>query len=267
MPELTFTNARLVLSDAVIDGGVSVEDGLIRSVDDAPSALAGALDLEGDYLLPGLVEIHTDNLEKHLQPRPGVMWPSSRAALFGQDAQVAAAGITTVLDSISMGEYAKNSNRRQMIATAFEAISDPAVRALTRAEHRLHLRCEITDPAVVELYEPLSADPLVALVSLMDHTPGQRQWADLDRFRTFHREKKWTDDEFAMNVVNRQAAQAENAEPNRQRILEIARANGTCSPAMTTPRSDMSTRRSPTGSPSQNSRRRWKRPRPRARTG
>ncbi len=103
MTELVISNARIVTSDAVIHGTVQLRDGVIADVSDGPALLPGALDFDGDYLLPGLVELHTDNLERHLSPRPGVRWPAP-AAVVAHDAQIAGAGITTVLDALSVGD-------------------------------------------------------------------------------------------------------------------------------------------------------------------
>jgi len=72
--ELLFTHAQLVLPDAVVAGSLRVQGGQITELQSGRSRVAGAIDLEGDYLLPGLVEMHTDNFERHLMPRPKVHW-------------------------------------------------------------------------------------------------------------------------------------------------------------------------------------------------
>ena len=99
--DLIITNARIVTRGEIADGSVHVVGGIIKSVDDSGSTLPAALDLEGDYLLPGLVEIHTDNVEKHFMPRPGIIWPSPMASLNAHDTQIAGAGITTVLNAVA----------------------------------------------------------------------------------------------------------------------------------------------------------------------
>jgi alpha-D-ribose 1-methylphosphonate 5-triphosphate diphosphatase len=203
--EMLITNASMVLAESVVDGALTVRDGCITDVREGASAVGDALDFEGDLLLPGFVELHTDNLEKHLQPRPGVMWPSSAAAVLAHDVQVAGAGITTVFDAVSVGEYSAASGRRQMIASTVETLTNPNLRDVLRAEHLLHLRCELADAAMLEIYQPIAHNPYVRLVSLMDHTPGQRQWADLSKWRQFNRDKKWTDFEFEQMVEQRKA--------------------------------------------------------------
>lgn len=221
------TNARLVLADRTLDGAMSVRDGLIRDIGEGPSAVADGVDFEGDFLIPGFVELHTDNLEKHLQPRPGVMWPSSAASVVGHDVQIAGAGITTVFDAVAVGEYSSASARRQMITTTVETVANPRVREVLRSEHLLHLRCELADPAVLDIYEPIADNPYVKLVSLMDHTPGQRQWADLAKWRQFNRDKKWTDLEFDQMVADRIAAQSQYVSHYRAAVIDLAREHGT----------------------------------------
>ena len=227
MSDTTITNARLVLPGEIVAGGMAVREGTIAGVDSGATALTGVIDFEGDYLLPGFVELHTDNLEKHLQPRPGVMWPSSAAAVLSHDTQVAGAGITTVFDAVSVGEYSAKSNRRQMIASTVATLSQPALRDVLRAEHLLHLRCELADAAMLEIYEPLADNPFVRLISLMDHTPGQRQWANLAKWREFNRDKKWTDAEFHQMMEERKASQEKHVSRQRGRAIELARAHGT----------------------------------------
>ena len=82
MNETVFTNAKLITPDAVVEGTLVVRDGRIVSLDNGASSLAERIDLEGDYLMPGLVELHTDNLEKHFIPRPKVLWPQGVPAFF-----------------------------------------------------------------------------------------------------------------------------------------------------------------------------------------
>jgi alpha-D-ribose 1-methylphosphonate 5-triphosphate diphosphatase len=155
------------------------------------------------------------------------MWPSSAAAVLAHDVQVAGAGITTVFDAVSVGEYSAASGRRQMITTTVETISNPSLRAVLRSEHLLHLRCELADAAMLEIYRPLADNRYVQLVSLMDHTPGQRQWADLGKWRQFNRDKKWTDFEFEQMVEQRIASQALYFEQHRRAVIELARQHGT----------------------------------------
>ena len=137
----------------MIHGSVDIEDGVIRAFDEGTSSNPAAIDLEGDYLLPGLIEMHTDNMEKNLEPRPGVKWPSPMAAVLAHDAQIAAAGITTVLDAISIGE-AHKAGRDTLIADSIAGVERGLKEDVLRADHMLHLRCEVVGASVLDLSRP-----------------------------------------------------------------------------------------------------------------
>jgi len=182
--DIVLTNAQLILADQVVDGTLVLRDGCIHAVDTGRSALPGAQDCAGDYLCAGLIDLHTDALENHFVPRPKVVWPDARAAALAHDGQVVSSGITTVFDAISAGGFDQaKSIRRELFSLMLNAVEENE--PLFRADHLIHLRCELTDPTVVELVEPQLGRPRVALASLMDHTPGARQWRNLDQLRTF----------------------------------------------------------------------------------
>ncbi|MEZ5854132.1 MAG: alpha-D-ribose 1-methylphosphonate 5-triphosphate diphosphatase [Hyphomicrobiaceae bacterium] len=184
--ETVLTNARLILEDEVVKGTVVFGSEGIRSVDQGVSALASAIDAEGDYVAPGLVEMHTDNLEKHFIPRPAVIWPNGLAAALAHDAQMAAAGVSTVYDAICAGyESGEATSRRENFERLIGAIKQGTEAGVFRIDHKLHLRCELSGDDVVDAIEPHIDHPLVALGSLMDHTPGQRQWRDLAAMKTY----------------------------------------------------------------------------------
>lgn len=183
--EQILSNARIVTAEREFLGSLLLRDGLIAAVDEGASRLPQAQDLGGDYLLPGLVELHTDNLEKHMSPRPGVDWPSASAVLT-HDAQIVAAGITTVFDALSIGDINPRGRRMQQLPTMIEAIAASEAAGQTRAEHRLHLRCELCHPDALTIYRDLVEHPLVSLVSVMDHSPGQRQFAKVEKYREYY---------------------------------------------------------------------------------
>ncbi|MFN3770159.1 MAG: alpha-D-ribose 1-methylphosphonate 5-triphosphate diphosphatase [Ectopseudomonas guguanensis] len=183
--EQILSNARIVTAEREFLGTLLLRDGLIAAVDEGASRLPQAQDLGGDYLLPGLVELHTDNLEKHMSPRPGVDWPSASAVLT-HDAQIVAAGITTVFDALAIGDINPRGRRMQQLPAMIEAIAAAEAAGQTRAEHRLHLRCELCHPDALTIYRDLVEHPLVALVSVMDHSPGQRQFAKVEKYREYY---------------------------------------------------------------------------------
>ena len=183
--ETILSNARVVTANEVFDGSVVLLDGKVFDVQPGVSQVPGAEDMQGSYLLPGLVELHTDNLEKHMSPRPGVDWPSASAVL-SHDAQIIAAGITTVFDALSIGDINPRGKRMQQLPQMLAAITQAQSQGNTRAEHRLHLRCEVCHPDVLSVFRDLVEDPLVQLVSVMDHSPGQRQFAKEAKYREYY---------------------------------------------------------------------------------
>lgn len=221
MPDLLLDNARLVLPDAIVQGHLRIADGAICEIGEGRIVHASAIDCDGDYLLPGLVELHTDNLEKHLLPRPGAHWPPA-AALRAHDAQLLAAGITTALNAISVGEEdAEEAVDPQQVLAALAAAR--AADSL-RIEHAVHLRCELPCPDLAERLQPLLATSALRLLSLMDHTPGQRQFHDLERYRAYSaRHGNARDDEqFDARVRHLQDLQRGHADHNRQRVIALA---------------------------------------------
>ena len=96
-----------------------------------------------------------------------------------------AAGITTVCDAVCVGFHGGKSERLEYLNLSIDVLRRARAAGALKAEHLLHLRLEIADPNMLELFEPLLAEPTLRLVSLMDHTPGQRQWQDIDHFRSF----------------------------------------------------------------------------------
>jgi phosphonate metabolism protein PhnM len=184
MNALIFKNAQLVLPHEVVSGSVRVVDGCIASVDSGPALEATGIDLEGDYLMPGFVEMHTDNFERHLMPRPKVQW-AEMPALLAHDAEVAASGITTVFDALGVGDADPDSLRGSTWNAVLNVLQFCSCQNLLRAYHHLHVRCELPAPNTIDLFAPFHDHPRLSLISLMDHTPGQRQFRDMEKYYTY----------------------------------------------------------------------------------
>ena len=181
--ETVLSNARVVLSDRVIAGHVVIRDGLIADIGDGP---ATGIDCGQDYLCPGLIELHTDNLERHISPRPKVDWPH-HAAIVAHDAELAGAGISTVFDAIRAGSILGSGDRgyaRYARAMATEIIGMRRLGAL-RVSHLLHLRAETCSETLIEELDEFGPGDGIGIVSLMDHTPGQRQFTDISKFAAY----------------------------------------------------------------------------------
>ena len=224
--EIILSNARVVSADREFLGSVLLRDGLIVQVDEGLSHLARAQDLGGDYLLPGLVELHTDNLEKYLSPRPGVDWPASSAVLT-HDAQIVSAGITTVFDALSIGDINPQGRRLQQLQLMLDALVDASAAGLMRADHRLHLRCEVSHPQTLQVFRELVDEPLVQLASVMDHAPGQRQFAKEEKYREYYMGKYQLNDAQMDEFITEQLANSRQySDAQRAAIVDICRPRG-----------------------------------------
>jgi alpha-D-ribose 1-methylphosphonate 5-triphosphate diphosphatase len=222
-PDTVMGNARIVLADRVIERGwIAFADGRIAEIGEG-DAPAGAEDAGGDLVMPGLIELHTDHLEAHYVPRPKVFW-DPLAAVVSYDGQLATSGITTVLDSLRVWreDGADEVDGRAGVLAA--AIASAREENLLRADHFLHLRCEIPMPSVVEEAKELVGRPDVRLMSLMDHTPGQRQFRDEGKLRDYYRGKGGgrTDAELDVLFERRFAYQKAYATTNMRAIVALA---------------------------------------------
>src|ERR1700745_2126297 len=221
--ETVIGNARVVLADRVIEQGwVAFADGRIAEIGEG-SAPAGSVDAQGDLVMPGMIELHTDHLEAHYVPRPKVFWDPI-AAVVSYDGQLVTSGITTVLDSLRVWreDGAEDVDGRAGIMAA--AITSARNDDILRADHFLHLRCEVPMPDVVEEAKELIDRPDVRLMSLMDHTPGQRQFRDEVKLRDYYRGKSggMTDAELDVLFARRFAYQQAYAAANMREIVALA---------------------------------------------
>jgi len=225
---MILSNARVVLADRVIERGwVAVHDGKIVEVGEGNPPERGE-DLGGDLLMPGLVELHTDHLEAHYVPRPKVRWDPV-AAVVSYDGQLATSGITTVLDSLRVWQE-DGAEEVDGMAGPLSAAIDVARKAdLLRCDHFLHLRCEVPMPTVVTEASALIGRPDVRLASLMDHTPGQRQFRDEGKLRDYYRGKKggMTDAELDVLFERRFEYQAKYFEKNYRKLVGLAKTHST----------------------------------------
>ncbi len=225
MTELLFKNARMVLPNEVVDGSLGAVDGLIKTIASGPSAAAGH-DCEGDYLFPGLVELHTDHLENHYAPRPQVFW-NPVSAVQAHDAQIACSGITTVFDALRIGLEDDAELKAADMQRLAQAIETGQSEDRLRADHFIHLRCEVSAPHVLEEFEYYKNDSRVRLLSLMDHTPGQRQFTSLEAYEVYYKSKKgFSDAEMQAFIVKRQEQASKSTAQNRIDIAAYAKAHG-----------------------------------------
>ncbi|KWV41476.1 MULTISPECIES: alpha-D-ribose 1-methylphosphonate 5-triphosphate diphosphatase [Rhizobium] len=222
--ETVFSNARIVLENEIVEGSVLVRDGKIADISTGSSRVGE--DFEGDYLIPGLVELHTDHLEGHYSPRPGLRWHKT-AAIQAHDAQIVTSGITTVFDCLRMGADEDGGFEHGEMREMADAIQKAEQEGRLRAEHLLHLRCEVSADNVLQHFADFENDPYVRLVSLMDHAPGQRQFQTMDQYIFYYQKKRGLSDaEFAKFVDRRVSESDRNSTPHRTAISKVCAERG-----------------------------------------
>ena len=224
MQSQIYTNYRLLLPHKEILGTIAVKDGII--VDIQPGVVSQGQNGDGNYLLPGLIELHTDNLEKCISPRPKASFPLELAAV-NHDRDLISAGITTVCDAIAIGDVTpkEDSLRIHHYAAMIDTIAQGQAAGRFSTDHLLHLRCELGYEHLYDVIEPYSEHPLLALISLMDHTPGQRQFVNINKYKSYytsnHGVAEAKMDEFvAMRLDN----QRKHALANCQALVKLSQA-------------------------------------------
>ena len=170
---------RIVLADRVIErGALRIEDGLIAEISETPVSHAG-IEGQGLLLLPGMIDMHGDMIEREIEPRPGVRMPMEMG-LRDLDLRLATAGITTAYASLSFAPGSTYGHMRSYDFTSALIRAVVAARPHLLIDHRVHARFEVTFPAALSVVKELVGEGSVDLVSLCDHTPGQGQYRDLD---------------------------------------------------------------------------------------
>ena len=219
------TGARIVTKDHVIEGSLICEGGEIVGV--SSETVAAAEHIDGDFLVAGLIDIHTDNLERHFFPRPNVDWDPVSAAVI-HDGNCLSVGVTSVFDSLSVGSWSgKEARHVDNLKRLVDGLGEAKAEGLARADHFIHWRCETTNPFLPELFEAVVGHPLTRLLSVMDHTPGQRQYPDLEKHLSrWQAHAGLTAEEAQKRYLEIVENQKNHSEPNRKMIADQAKARG-----------------------------------------
>jgi alpha-D-ribose 1-methylphosphonate 5-triphosphate diphosphatase len=217
-------NARIVLVDEVLeDASLLMDEGLIAAINPESGGDAEVIDLQGKLLMPGMVDLHCDALEKEVEPRPNVHFPLDFACAQA-DKRNAAAGITTVYHALSFANDELGVRNNAFAAEVAQAVHDWRPHGLV--DNRVHCRYEITDESGLPILKQLLVDDAMHMVSMMDHTPGQGQFKDMAAYRDYlTRTYKKTADEVAV-IVERKVEAASGAFARMQELANAAHAAG-----------------------------------------
>jgi len=220
--ETILTNAILVLPDETVFGTIVLHGQVIADIQAGRSPAARAIDVGGDTIIPGVVDVHTDNLERQVQPRSLARWPS-RSAMVAHDAQCAAAGVTTVLDALCLGDLGFDKERIKTFQDGVIDLDALTAAGLLKSDHFLHLRCEIPALDMLKLLDPVADHPLVRMISLMDHSPGVGQYANMDFYRKLRRQGGLDEATVEYRILQMQEQRARWRDPNRRALLDRVR--------------------------------------------
>lgn len=214
-------HATVVLADAVRDDvAVLIEDDHIAALDPIASNDARVVDLTGRILMPGLIDLHCDALEKEVEPRPNIHFPLDFACAQA-DKRNAAAGITTVYHALSFANHELGVRNNAFAAEIARAVHQWQPHALV--DNRVHVRYEVTDETALPVLSSLIEKGLAHLISFMDHSPGQGQFRDLEAYRGYLASTYKMDESTLDAILARKAKAAQGAMARMESLAQTAR--------------------------------------------
>jgi alpha-D-ribose 1-methylphosphonate 5-triphosphate diphosphatase len=165
------------------NASLRVEDGIITRIADGDLNGTRVIDGAGNFLFPGFIDIHSDAIEKGIEPRPNTFFPVD-IAVYELDKKIASCGITTMYHSLSFAELEVGLRNNSTAAGIIRKINKLSHKL--KVNTRIHARFEITDLGAVPFLQGLIRDELVQLFSFMDHSPGQGQFRDILAFKSYY---------------------------------------------------------------------------------
>lgn len=217
------THARIVLPDEMIeDGALLIEDGVIAAIEPCTPRTEIEIDLKGCLLLPGLIDLHNDEVEKAVEPRPNVRFPLD-FAVETADRCNAMQGITTVYDCLC---FANDLGVRSNETAAEIVAAIRRFRPYALIDHRVHCRYEVTNEEGVPQVAQMFAEGRIDLLSLMDHTPGQGQFKTLAAFQDYLMHKYAQTEEEAAAVIARKTEDGAGTPERVRALIEMTAAYG-----------------------------------------
>lgn len=218
-----FVNATLILPDITLsDAWLLVEDGIISAygIRPNPHTHAPSIDCHGAYIMPGVIDLHCDSIEKMVQPRPGVHI-DTYVALHITDRLLMSSGITSEYHSLSLDDAEFGVRNEHFIREFLELIA--AHNHTTSARHFVHARVEVSSERGAESLSNIIDHPLVKLVSIMDHSPGQGQYPTDELFRAYVAKTTGRDDSEIDAIIAKKHELRERIPDNINRVIELSR--------------------------------------------
>ncbi len=218
-------NARVVTPEGVDEGtSVEVENGRIVKIGESFSKRTREIDAGGNFLFPGFVDVHSDAIEKGIEPRPNTFFPVD-IAVFELDKKIAACGITTMYHSLSFAELEVGLRSNSTAAGIIREIN--RFRHKLKVNTKIHARFEITDHGAVPYLEELIRDDQVDLFSLMDHSPGQGQFRDILSYKRYYGPVYAKSDTEMDSIIERKLqAKVEDSPRFIRHLIKVCREHG-----------------------------------------
>lgn len=218
------SHARVVLPNEILeDASVLLEDDCILAVCPENQRVDCEINLKHQYLMPGLVDLHCDALEKEVEPRPNVHFPLDFACAQA-DKRNAAAGVTTVYHALSFAKEELGVRNNEVAAELARAVHQWQPHGLV--DNRVHCRYEITDATALPILLQLLVEQSMHIVSMMDHTPGQGQFKNLNAYREFITRTYEKTDAEVDALVEQKMADAAGAYQRMQNLAQAAHEHG-----------------------------------------
>lgn len=203
---LWICNGILVLPDGVREGDLLIEGERILEILPKGQALTWTeehdqmIDATGQYVMPGLIDMHSDAIEKEIQPRPNTFFPL-HMSFYELEKRLAGNGITSIFHSVSLADGVGVRNDR-MVVEIIEAIKMYREHR-SMINHLVHLRYELTNLPGLAVVADLLQRGLIDLLSYMDHTPGQGQFKAPGTYEQYVMKTYGLKDQEAKDMVER----------------------------------------------------------------
>lgn len=215
-------NANIVTRDQILeDTTLLIDDGRIEKIGlDACPSSAQEFDLRGAFLMPGLIDLHGDGIERMIEPRPGVVFPID-FAVRSIDQQIIESGITTVYHALSFAGDELGIRNSVFASQLIRRIAELSDKLLV--DHRCHCRYEVTAFAEMDVVQHLIEDGAIELLSLMDHTPGQGQFKTDKQYEEYLVKAYKNSPEDARRLIKGKKENRLAADEHLTTLIEMAR--------------------------------------------
>lgn len=224
-------NGNIILPDRVDYGGsVLIGDGRILKINTADESEADeVIDASGRFVMPGMIDIHSDMIESYIQPRSTALMDFSMGFMEAERV-LTMCGITTMFHSISMykeGAWDVKEIRRPSCVKKLVKLVSDYQKGMRLIRHRYHLRYEIDNIECYDEVKQMLEEKTVNLLSFMDHSPGQGQYRDLEIYRKHLEEgiNEVSDAEFE-EIVRREKEKDSLSFRQLKEMADLARSNG-----------------------------------------